>query len=422
MLNWVFSGKKKGNKDPSRKRPSYDKAKEIAANGQVEERRELASYEDLEPELLYYFASDEAPEVRREVARNEGTPLQADTVLVNDVDDYVRCELAQKIGRLVPSLSEDENERLTEMAIDVLWILAHDHLPKVRAIISEEIKLATNIPHEMVKRLAEDVEEIVSGPLLEYSPLLSDHDLLQIIAGGVGNASLIAISSRKYLAGPVVDIVVNFRNVESLRVLLGNQSAKISEETLDKIAVVASGAIELHKPMVDRDNLPVRIIRRIANFVSATLVDRLTERHALDEKLVGELRQAVRRRIDKGDLVETEPSDNTSEVLAEQMYADGTLNDGALIKAIEIDDEAFLRHALILLSGLSQKSVAKMFNSGNAKAVTALCWKAGICMKTAEMLQSRLGRIKESSKLWALDGGGYPMSEEDLDWYIELYT
>lgn len=424
MLDWVLGRKprKKRKKGPPGKRPPYQKAKEIAAHGKVEERRALASHEDLEPELLYYFASDEAPEVRRQVARNDGTPLQADVVLAGDVDDEVRCEIAHKIGRLVPSLSEDENERLTTMALEVLGILARDHMPKVRAIVSEEIKLAANIPRDMVRRLAADVEKIVSAPVLEYSPLLSDHDLLQIIAGGVGKDVLSAISRRKDLVEPVINAVVEIRNVESLRVLLGNQAARIGEDTLEKIAIVAAGVTNLHQPMVDRDNLPVRIIRRIASFVSASLVDRLIERNDLEEDFAGQLRQAIRRRIEKDDYVDAAPDRGPADERASRMYEAGKLDDVALLESIEENDQVFLRHAFILLSGLPSKTVAKMLNAGSGKAATALCWKAGLAMGTAEALQSRLGRIKGKSKLKALDDGGYPMSEDDLEWYIEFFS
>lgn len=424
MLNWVFGNKarKKKARGPGRKRPSYDKAKEIAAKGKVAERRELASHEDLEPELLYYFASDDAPEVRRQVARNDGTPLQADVILATDRDDEVRQELAHKIGRLVPTLTKDENERLTTMAIEVLGVLARDHLPQVRAIVAEEIKLAANLPHDMVRRLAEDVEAIVAVPVLEYSPLLNDQDLLQIIAGGVGRDVLSAISRRQGVIESVVEAVVDIRNVESLRVLLGNQSSRINVDTLEKIAIVASGATELHQPMVDRDSLPVRIIRRIAGFVSASLVDRLIERNDLEEGLVREIRQAVRRRIDHDDYREAETDRGPADERARRMFEAGKLNDTALIEAIGDNDQAFFRHALILLSGLPSKTVAKMLNAGSGKAAVALCWKSGLEMSTAEALQSRLGRIKENSKLKALEDGGYPMSEDDLEWQVEFFS
>ena len=115
MLNWIF-GKARG--EGKRQAPAYEKAREIAASGSVKERAKLAGYEDLEPEFLYYFATDASPEVRKVVAGNEGTPLQADLILAEDENANVRTELAGKIGRLIPELSKRENEKVTEMAAD----------------------------------------------------------------------------------------------------------------------------------------------------------------------------------------------------------------------------------------------------------------------------------------------------------------
>ena len=131
------------------KKPPYEKAKRIAEKGTVEERSELASHEDLEPEILYYFTDDEAPEVRREVANNPGSPLQADLILAHDKNDEVRMELARKISQLVPQLSREDSKRLTDMALEVLEILANDQLPMVRAIIADELKHSKNVPKKI---------------------------------------------------------------------------------------------------------------------------------------------------------------------------------------------------------------------------------------------------------------------------------
>ena len=182
MLSWVLGKKRTAGK---RRAPAYDKAKHIAEKGNVKERIKLASYDDLDPEFLYYFAKDEAAEVRRAVAKNDGTPLQADVVLAEDTDTQVRIELAHKIGRIIPTLTDEENERLTEMAMQVLEILARDTETQVRAVISDEIKLLTNVPKRLVKQLARDAEDVVAMPILEYSSLLTDKELTQIIASGV---------------------------------------------------------------------------------------------------------------------------------------------------------------------------------------------------------------------------------------------
>ena len=421
MLEWVLGNKGKKGKKSAKPKPSYVEAKKIAAQGDVVARRDLAAHEDLEPELLYYFATDEAAEVRRAVAKNDGTPLQADVILAKDVDDEVRAQIAAKIGRLVPTLGEDATERLTTMALEVLEILARDELPRVRAIIAEEIKLAANVPHDIIKRLALDIEDIVATPVLEYSPLLSDHDLLEIIASGVTEGALSALSRRQDLVEQVVDAVVAISSVKAMKTLLENKSAPLGEETLDKIAVVAAGATDLHLPMVNRDSLSVNIIRRIATFVSAAFVDVLIDRHALAPEVAGELRQAVRKRIDTGDLVAEGPEKDPADARAREMFEAGTLDEDALLDAIDEKDMAFVRHAVILKSGLSPGVVQKMIESGSGKALTALAWKAGLGMDMALTLQRRLGNVGAKSMVQAASGGGYSMSDEDLQWYVEFY-
>ena len=137
---------------------SYKDAKKIARDKNPAVRSELAERDDVKPEILYFMAEDNAPEVRRKVAANSATPRHADFILASDADDDVRCDLALKIGRLIPGLPPEESERLQDLAFEILNILAQDQLPRVRAIIAEEIKLATNVPKPMIERLAHDVE------------------------------------------------------------------------------------------------------------------------------------------------------------------------------------------------------------------------------------------------------------------------
>ncbi|MBL6929799.1 MAG: DUF2336 domain-containing protein [Rhodospirillales bacterium] len=422
VLNWVLGNvgkrKKKGKKG-GKKKPPYEEAKRIAASGDVSARAELASVEDLEPEILYYFASDEAAEVRKAVATNEGTPLQADQILATDIDEDVRVELARKIGRLVPTLSKDETERLTQMAMEVLEILARDDLPRVRATIAEEIKRAGNVPNKLVRQMARDVEDIVSAPILEYSPMLSDDDLLEIIAGGCAGGALVALSRRKGLSERISGAVFNSRNVQAVAAMLSNKTANISDKTMDMIAVEGEETVEWHAPMVDRDNMPARVIRRIASFVSASLMDILIEKHQDQADVVEELRQTVRKRIDRGDFAEKEADWEPAEDRAKRMKEDGKLVEDAVVRAMEQGDNAFVRYALAELSGLAFNTVTRLLNTGSGKAVTALVWKAGLSMHTAFMVQQRISHVQVTKQMRPGPKGGFPISEKDLAWYIE---
>lgn len=422
VLHWVFgnAGKRKdGRPAGAAPKPAYEEAKRIAASDDVRARAALAAHEDLEPEILYFFASDEATEVRRAVAVNQGTPLQADRILAIDRDGEVRYQLARKISRLVPTLSRDEADRLTRMAMEVLEILARDDLPRVRATIADEIKRADNVPGRIVRQLARDVEEIVSAPILEYSPLLSDQDLLEIVAGGCGGGALVALSRRPGLGERVSDAVVNSRNVQAVAALLDNRTAVISGKTLDMIVVDAEDRVEWHAPMVDRENLPSRIVRRIATFVSAALMDKLIEKNQDQATLVGELRQTVRKRIERGDFAGDDPDWEPAEERARRLFDAGELDEAIIVRAIEKGDNAFVRYALSHLSGLPFKTVTSMLNTGSGKAITALVWKAGLSMPSAHLVQVRVARVPQKSQLRPGPGDAFPMSEADLGWYIE---
>ncbi|MDP6603973.1 MAG: DUF2336 domain-containing protein [Rhodospirillales bacterium] len=355
------------------------------------------------------------------MAENVGTPLQADKILALDVDEEVRFELARKIGRLVLQLPADENERLAQMAMDVLQILAQDDLPRVRATIAEELKRAANVPSEIVQKLARDVEEIVSAPIIEYSPLLSDQDLLGIIEGGIAGAKLVAAARRPTLTEPVSDAVAKTQDVDAVAALLENETASISEPTIDMIAVEAEGVKEWHAPMALRENLPLRTIRRVATFVSAALVDKLIERNELEPESVDDLRMAVRRRIEAGELTEEVTEHRPAEDRAREMYEAGTLTEEAMIEALDERDNAFVRHGLVLMSGLPADTVQKMINTGAGKGITCLSWKAGVNMTMAETLQRRLGRVPPQQMMRAAQDDKYPLTEGDIQWYLSFY-
>ena len=170
--------------------PDYEKQKQTAENGGSRTRRDLARNEETKPEILYYLAEDADPAVRRAVAANAAAPRQANLLLTADADADVRAELAGKIQKLLPDLAPSQTEKLRDLTVKTLDALAHDQLPRVRAALAEAIKESPYIPKSIALQLARDIEAEVAAPILEFSPLLNDADLREIIASGVASAAL----------------------------------------------------------------------------------------------------------------------------------------------------------------------------------------------------------------------------------------
>ncbi len=418
MLSWVL-GKRK--KQTNKVRPSYEDAKRTAASGSVAERTELATFNTLEPELLYFLAEDEAPEVRIQIAKNDGAPLQADKILAQDEIAEVRSELAFKIGRLIPTLTTDENENLTEMALSVLEVLANDELPDVRAIVSEEIKSLENVPKHIVKRLATDAESIVSAPILEYSPLLSELELVQIIAGGIQGEALSAVARRRGIGEVLSSAIVEQDDHKSMLALLKNQTALIGEKAMEVIGMKAPNHDDMHRPLVERSNLSVFTMRRIATFVSAALVEHLIEQNDMPEELSRELRQKIRDRIEAGDLKASGEKQDPPEVRAQALFDAGELDDTLMKKAIEAGDITLVPPALSLLSKIDLEIVKRILMGDSGKGVVALVWKAGLSMETAEMVERRVAQVSARAMVSDPGDGSFPLSDDDMEWYLAYF-
>ena len=395
----------------------YQEAKRVARAPDVEARRDLGGRDDVEPEILYYLADDESAGVRREVAGNEATPRQADVVLARDDDDEVRCDLALKIGRIVPKLAANEQSKLRELTLEALEILAQDQLPRVRRILSEELKRTTKAPVQIIERLAKDIELIVAAPILEYSPLLSDDFLIELINSGPIQGAMSAIAKRSRVAAPVADAIAAAQDVPAVGSLLANSNAQIREETLDSIIDGAAEVESWHEPIVNRPSLSQRAIKRVAGVVTSSLLQILRERSDLDDETARELKKAVERRLEKESKADVNALSTSR---AELMFNDGKLNDEVIVDEIKLKNHEFITQALALMAEVKEPLVRQIFDSKNGKSITSLAWTAGLTMGTAMQLQRKLAKVPTHSYV-APQGKDYPLSEDEMSWHIEFF-
>ncbi len=178
---------------------TYEEAKHLANHPDPEVRRSLAARDDLVPEVLFFLSNDPDPTVRRHIAANAKAPRQADFKLVHDANAEVRADLARKIARLAPGLSAAEHDTIRQMTYDTLALLARDQLPTVRHVLAEALKSEADVPPDVIQRLARDIKIIVAAPVLEFSPVLTDEDLMDIIRFSPMAGALSAIARRANL-------------------------------------------------------------------------------------------------------------------------------------------------------------------------------------------------------------------------------
>lgn len=409
---------------------TYEKAKELAQSDDPAVRAALAERKDLSPELLYFLAEDDSADVRRAVAINEAAPRQTDMLLATDADAGVRGSLAQKIAHVAPELSEEASEKVRAQTHQALETLANDQIMKVRAILSDALKDVVDAPADIIRRLANDIEIEVSGPVLEHSPVLTEQDLIEIIESGPATGGVAAIARRDGVSENLADAIIGTDDVEGIADLLGNGSAQIREEALDDLIDRSANQELWQPPLVARKQLPDGAAQRMAGFIAENLLHELSKRADFDAPTMAAVKEVVRERLggeatpDKKalnagfDFLKVDPPLDT----ARRLNAAGKLHDKVVTKALQAGDHAFVFAAMIERAGVDLALARKIFIEKNPSGIVALLGKAKMPASIVMMVQQQMGRIAPSEIIEPEDDSTFPMSEDDIDWNIEFFS
>jgi uncharacterized protein (DUF2336 family) len=410
---------------------SYEESRSLAAHEDVTVRRELARRTDLRPEVLYFLAEDADVEVRRNIAGNVAAPMKAYLLLSDDTDPEVRLTLVERIAALAPGLSESEQDRVRQQVHAALSRLARDQIPRVRALLSELLKDLANAPPGVINRLARDAEIAVAAPVLTFSPVLTDDDLLDIIRQQPVEGAVCAIARRPAgLREAVSDAIVATNDAAAVADMLANQGAQIREETLDVLIDRAQAVPDWHEPLVRRPRLPPDAGRRLAVFVSDTLVQALMLRRDLTPGDAMAVASEVRRRL-TADPAGPGPIDygpDWREMLRarhariQEEMSDTAEGERRLKAALKGADRMEAMAVLAVLAGIVPLGVAAAVRSASPKGMVSMAWKAGLTPEDAVMLQVELAGVPPDDVLGPdAETGDFPLRDAEMDWQIEMF-
>ncbi len=412
-----------GNKLSVDLKKSYEHARDILENRDREALKHLASDEAGFPEMLYFLSNDDDAEIRRRVAANPTTPVQADVALSTDAEPEVREALGAKVARQLPEqLVEDDARNST--AIAILEHLVLDEEVRVRRIIAEALKTTDKAPLYIIQELARDIDEQVSTPILHHSPLLNDEELISIIEDAATPAQLKAMAERACVSEPLAQSIIETTDVEAISQLLLNPSAQIRENMLDRLIAEAEGISEWHEPLVLRPKLPFGAIRKIAEFVAGSLIDVLSQRHDIDDELREDLECRVRKRLDEeklsGDEHVSRPLEEIEAELRE-LYARGGLIEDYLRQYTDKGERDVIILSMAVLAEIPTIVSRRILASLSAKAIMSLGWKAGISASLSSRIQNTIGAIPAEDWILPDENEEYPFTQREMQWQLALF-
>jgi hypothetical protein len=409
----------------------YEEARDLACHQDEIVRAALARREDVPPEILYFLAEDDAPEVRRTIAQNDIAPSQASLLLAKDVHAGVRSDLAAKLA-VRPTTDEIMGNQTEIATLEALRILAVDQVPDVREVLANSIKDVSGAPSDVIKTLARDSKLEVCGPVLEYSPVLEENDLVDLVETIHTPGALNFISRREHVQEKVSDAIVGTNDVDAITDLLSNHGAQIREKTLDHLVTDAEDQNDWHAPLCNRPVLSDIAISGLEKFVAGDLfknikvssqkgpVDRDTE---IANKLLSGFG-------DSNDTLELEKDLPVSErfLRAElplekvaEIYSKKGIADEIVDRALNAQDYVFVLTALIIKTQCEEETARRIFADQSPKGIVGLCVVADFSAKLAVKIQQRMGRIPPDDVIKP-EGGAAIMSKDNAKWQIGFYA
>lgn len=271
-----------------------------------------------------------------------------------------RASAAHKLCRCIDEVELSEADRAH--AETILRMLAADAVALVREAVAVSLKNSPRLPRDVARRLARDIET-VALPILEFSPALSDADLVEIVRT-CDAARQTAVASRSALSSFVTNAIARHGAPEAVERALANDNARFDESGLELVLTRMGDRPRVSELMARREQLPVRIAEKLISLVSGEVFDHLVNHHELPPQLAIDLATGARERATL-DLVEQAGRQSDVAGFARQLHQHGRLTPSFIMRAVCLGHIAFVEHAMAELAGLPhQRAWLLMHDAG----------------------------------------------------------
>jgi uncharacterized protein (DUF2336 family) len=251
-------------------------------------------------------------------------------------------------------------------------MLLDDPAPIVRKALAEAFASSQTAPPVIVHALAADQPE-VAEPILQRSPMLSETDLVDLVAT-VHPDSQVTIASRRLLPRPVSAAIAEVGTAAACLALLENPDAEIADFSLDRIVERWGHLAAIRENVLQRHDAPVTTRQAALAKLSQTLAGFVAARHWLPRD---HAQYAAREACEKATvaLAADVPEDEMAGMVT-YLRDSGQLTAGLLLRALLSGNVALFEEALADLSGLPLESVIGYIHDRALAGFRALYRKA----------------------------------------------
>lgn len=253
-----------------------------------------------------------------------------------------------------------------------LIMLLDDPSPVVRTQLARALAFSEEAPPLVILGLANDQPEIASW-VLEYSPLLLDTDLVEIVATGPAAAQGV-IARRTHLPSAVSAALAEVGSAEACLVLLENPQAEIVVFSLNRIAERFGHLAAIREAMLARQDLPAAVRKALHANLSQILARFVSARAWLEQDRA---QRIVKEACEKATVTLAAASrEHELAALIRHLRESGQLNGGLVLRALLSGNVEMFLAALAELCGLPIARVSAIVHDEDSGGFRALFEKA----------------------------------------------
>lgn len=325
--------------------------------------------------------------------------------LINDPTAEARVDTAAKVAQEFGEKNLTDKER--EHAEEIFRVLVKDAEVRVREALSVGLKNSADLPHDVAMTLAKDVDS-VALPILRFSEVLNDSDLIEIIRDCAPTKQE-TIAQRDSVTASVADALIDSENPQAVARLVANQGADLNEDAMGRVIDKYEESEEVADSLVRRPNLSTAISERLVTALSGRLESFLVEQHELAADTASSLILQVRERATVS-LLSDGSSDEELDRLIEQLHVNGRLTSTLVLRALCMGDISFFEVALARLAGIPIQNARILIHDKGTLGLESIYLRAGLPERLFAAVRAGVEVVQETD----YDGG-----DNDRNRYIE---
>jgi uncharacterized protein (DUF2336 family) len=294
--------------------------------------------------------------------------------LLEDASTQARVDITDKIASAYGTDQLEDSELV--VAEQIFRLLLRDTEVRVRASLANHLKESKAIPRDIVLTLARDVES-VSLPVLQFSEVLTEEDLVEFVQHSNEVSRFLAVSKRRSVSQVVSNALLNKKNDQINQSLVSNAGADISEEDFSGLIDEYRSDPKMMETITSRPKLPVATVEKLITQVSDKLAKTLKEKYKYPAKEIETQVQATRE-SETLQLVSRVSGDHEIDSLVVQMHSSERLTPSMILGALCQGNFVFFEAALARMSNIPTANARSLIQDKGDLGFRAIYNKSGL--------------------------------------------